>query len=199
MAVERTRDGAQPYVETPELEERIDRVGFLLAAGATIMFFLSFVFAYFYLRSLNNAGQWKPAGVDAPDGWGIAIAACFVLSALVFWLGARGAGRGRAWIPAAGLALVLGLAGCVLQALEYANIPFGPQSGGYASVFFGWTALYVVVVLLAMYRLETAFAAGLRHRRDRSYPPPPGLLSGAWFWARLVAIGLLAWILLYLV
>lgn len=199
MAVEPTRDGAQPYVETPELEERIDRVGFLLAAGATIMFFLSFVFAYFYLRSLNNAGQWKPAGVDPPDGWGIAIAACFVLSALVFWLGARTAGRSRAWFPAAGAALVLGLAGCVLQALEYANLPFGPQSGGYASVFFGWTALYTVVVLLAMYRLETAFAAGLRHRRNRDYPPPPGLLSGAWFWALLAAIGLLAWILLYLV
>jgi heme/copper-type cytochrome/quinol oxidase subunit 3 len=189
----------QPYAETPELEERIDRLGYLLAAGATIMFFLAFVFAYFYLRSLDNAGLWKPSGVDAPDGWGVAIAAAFALSAVVFWLGARVAGRGRAWLPAAGVALALGLAGCVLQALEYAHIPFGPQSGGYASVFYGWTALYVVVALLAMYRLETAFAAGLRNRRDRDYPPPTGLLAGAYYWALLAGIGVLAWILLYLV
>ncbi len=52
-----------------------------------------------------------------------------------------------------------------LQAFEYAHISFGPQSGGYASVFFGWTALYVVVVLIALYRVETIFAAGLAQPR----------------------------------
>lgn len=188
------------YVESPELEERIDRIGFILAAGATIAFFLGFVFAYFYLRSLNNAELWKPSGVDAPDGWGIAIAACYVLSAIAFWTAAVAARDRRAfWIPAAGISLLLALAGCVLQALEYANVPFGPQSGGYASVFYGWTALYTVVALLAMYRLETVFAAGLRNRRNRDYAPEVGFLSGAYYWALFVGIGVLAWILLYLV
>jgi heme/copper-type cytochrome/quinol oxidase subunit 3 len=199
MAAEPGQRPSDGYAETPELHERIDRVGWLLAAGATIMFFLAFVFAFFYLRSLDNAGLWKPSGVDAPDGWGVAITACFVASAVVFWLGAVAAPRGRAWIPAAGLSLLLGLAGCALQALEYAHVPFGPESGGYASVFYGWTALYVIVALLAIYRLETVFAAGLRNRRNREYPAPIGLLSGAYFWALFAAIGLLAWILLYLV
>ncbi len=199
MAAEPARSPTQPYVETPGLEERIDRLGFLLAAGATIMFFLAFVFAYFYLRSLDNAGLWRPAGVDPPTGYGIAITASFVLAAAAFWLAARAAPRGRAWVPAAGVSLLLGLLGCALQALEYAHIPFGPQSGGYASVFFGWTALYVVVALLALYRVETAFAVGVRNRRDSEHPPPAGLLPGAYYWALLAAVGVLAWILLYLV
>ena len=50
--------------------DRIDRIGFGLVAGATIMFFLGFVFAYFYLRSLDNNGLWRPAGVDPPTATG---------------------------------------------------------------------------------------------------------------------------------
>jgi heme/copper-type cytochrome/quinol oxidase subunit 3 len=200
MASEPRQHPSDGYVETPELEERIERIGFLLAAGAMITFFLGFVFAFFYLRSLDNAGLWKPSGVDPPDGWGVAIAACFVLSAVAFWISASAARRRRAsWIPAAGISLLLALAGCVLQAVEYANVPFGPQSGGFASVFYGWTALYVVVALLAIYRIETVFAAGLRNRRNREYAPVVGFLSGAYFWALFAGIGVLAWILLYLV
>ena len=82
--------------------------------------------------------------------------------------------------------------------VEYANIPFGPQSGGYASVFFGWTALYVVATLLALYRLETAFAARpppSRHaERCRRASRPRRT-----YWALLAGIGILAWIVLYLV
>ena len=199
MTTEPRQDPGDGYVEGPELEERIERIGFLLAAGATITFFLGFVFAYFYLRSINNAGLWKPPGVDAPDGWGIAITLAFVLSAATFWISVVAARDRRGfWIPAAGLSLLFALAGCVLQALEYANVPFGPRSGGYASVFYGWTALYVVVALLAMYRIETVFAAGVRNRRNGEYAPTVGL-AGAYYWALLAGIGVLAWILLYLV
>jgi heme/copper-type cytochrome/quinol oxidase subunit 3 len=187
---------APSYAETPELHERIDRIGFGLLAGATIMFFLGFVFAYFYLRSLDNNGLWRPAGVDPPDGYGIAIAAAFALSAVAFGYAARAARDGGAWAAASGVALVLALFGCVAQAFEYAHIPFGPESGGYASVFFGWTALYVVVALLATYRLETVFASGLR---NRGAPPPEGFAAGAAYWALLASIGVLAWVVLYLV
>jgi heme/copper-type cytochrome/quinol oxidase subunit 3 len=195
-----TQTQAQPatYAETPELHERIDRLGFGLIAGATIMFFLGFVFAYFYLRSLNNHDLWRPAGVEPPTGYGIAIAAAFALSAVAFCYSAWAARNDRGWVAAAGVSLALGLFGCVAQAFEYAHIPFGPQSGGYASVFFGWTALYVVVALLAMYRIETVFAAGLRHR-GRAEAVPEGFIWGAYYWALLAAIGVLAWVVLYLV
>jgi heme/copper-type cytochrome/quinol oxidase subunit 3 len=191
-----TQAQASSYAETPELHERIDRIGFGLLAGATVMFFLGFVFAYFYLRSLDNNELWRPAGVEPPDGFGIAIAAAFALSAIAFGYAARAARRGGSWVAASGFALALALFGCIAQCFEYAHIPFGPESGGYASVFFGWTALYVVVALLAMYRLETVFASGLR---NKGAPPPEGFSAGAAYWALLAAIGVLAWIVLYLV
>jgi heme/copper-type cytochrome/quinol oxidase subunit 3 len=186
---------APEYAETPELHERIDRVGFGLIAGATIFFFLSFVFAYFYLRSLDNHGLWRPAGVNPPDGWGIVIAASFALTAACFGYAARAARHGGGWVAASGIALAFGLLGCGAQAFEYAHIPFGPESGGFASVFLAWTALYAVVALLALYRVETIFAAGLR---NRGAPPPEGFSSGALYWALLAGIGILAWVILYL-
>ncbi len=196
---ETTQTPIDVYAEPPELTERIDRIGFRLIASATIMFFLGFVFAYFYLRSLDNSGLWRPAGVDPPTGYGIAIVACFVLSAALFAYASRAARAGRGWVAAAGLSLLLALAGCVLQGFEYAHLSFGPQSGGYASVFFGWTALYAVVVLLTMYKVETVFAAGLRNRGRPDARPPLGFAPGAYYWALLVGIGVLAWIVLYLV
>ena len=51
--------------EPPELLGRNLVSASYLLAGATAFFFVAFVFAYFYLRSLNNAGMWKPKGVDA--------------------------------------------------------------------------------------------------------------------------------------
>ena len=192
------RNAAEAHVEPPELIDRIDRVGFGLISGATIMFFLGFVFAYFYLRSLDNNGLWRPAGVNPPDGYGIAITAAFVLSALSFAYAARAARTGRRWIAASGISLLLALAGCVVQGFEYAHIPFGPESGGYASVFFGWTALYTVVVLIALYRIETIFASGLRYRHAETTEPPPDIAPGAYYWALLAAIGVVAWVLLYL-
>jgi heme/copper-type cytochrome/quinol oxidase subunit 3 len=193
------RRQAEAYVEPAELAERIDRIGFGLIAGATIMFFLGFVFAYFYLRSLNNAGLWRPAGVDPPQAYGAVIAAAYALSAVAFAYVAFAARSGRRWVMVAGTSLLLALAGSVAQGLEYAHLSFGPQSGGYASVFFGWTALYTVVVLVAMYRIETIFASGLRYRRSETTEPPPDIVPGAYYWALLAAIGALAWVVLYLI
>ena len=185
-------------VESPQLHERIDRVAFALIAGATVMFFLGFVFAYFYLRSLDNNGLWRPAGVEPPSGYGVAIAAALALSAAAFLYAAWAARNERSWVGAAGVAVVLGLLACVAQGVEYAHLSFGPESGGYASVFFGWTALYVVVALLAIYRVESVFAAGLR-ARGKGDDLPEGFAPAAYYWALLAAIGVLAWIVLYLV
>ena len=92
---ESLRHQTEAYVEPPELADRIDRVGFGLAAGATITLFFGFVFAYFYLRSLDNNDLWRPAGISPPDGYGVAIAVAFVLSAALFAYVARAA-RGPA-------------------------------------------------------------------------------------------------------
>ncbi len=187
------------FDEPPELEEHLHRTGFRLAASATAMFFLGFVFAYFYLRSLNNSDLWKPSGVDPPQVWGALIVAAFVLSAGSFAYGSARAARNEGWVAAVGAALALGLIGCVLQAFEYAHLSFGPRSGGYGSVFIGWTSLYAFFVLLVMYRVETIFAVGLRNGRQGAGLQPVGFGPASYYWTMLAGIGILAWVILYLI
>jgi cytochrome c oxidase subunit III len=192
---------AQPPVdqlaEPPEVHERNLWIGARILAGATIMFFLAFVFAYFYLRSLNNSGNWQPSGVDPPQAWGAVIVVLFAASAALIAYAAQAARRGGGWLAAAALSLVLGLAGCVVQAFEYAHISFGPQDGGYASVFIGWTLLFVVLVLPAMYWVEILLAEGLRNRRASHVPA--GLGEAAFYWVFLAILGVIAWAILYLI
>ena len=194
---------AQPIVdsqvEPPEVHERNLWLAVRILAGATIMFFLAFVFAYFYLRSLNTHDMWRPGNVDPPQGFGAAIVILFAASAASLTYAADAARRERGWLAAAGLSLVLGLAGCVVQAFEYAHIGFGPQSGGYASVFMGWTLLFVVVVLPVMYWVEILLAVGIRNRGSSGTHVPPGLGDAAFYWGVLAGIGVLAWFILYVI
>src|SRR5258708_21903997 len=73
--------------EPPELLGRnLASAGHLLSS-ATAFFFLAFVFAYFYLRSLNNAHMWRPKHVDTSVTWGTIVTACIVASVLLVRLG----------------------------------------------------------------------------------------------------------------
>jgi len=102
--------------EPPELLGRnLVSAGHLLAS-ATAFFFLSFVFAYFYLRSLNSAGLWKPKGVDTSLAWGTVVTACWVAAAGLVRLGLADhrAMRRPAWRAKGALALALGTAGLVI-------------------------------------------------------------------------------------
>src|SRR5439155_10823340 len=73
-----------------------------------------------------------------------------------------------------------------------------PHEGGYASVFLGWTLLFGVFVLLAMYWVEITFATGLRHRASEKAYVPHGLDAAAFYWTLLAVIGVIAWVILYL-
>ena len=62
-------DAAMPeeqdtFAESPELHERIDRVGYALLGGATVMFFLGFPPVAQYIALV--AGQARIAGFDLP-------------------------------------------------------------------------------------------------------------------------------------
>jgi heme/copper-type cytochrome/quinol oxidase subunit 3 len=188
----------EALAEPPEVQERNLWLGVRVMAGVTIMFFLAFVFAYFYLRSLNNADRWRPPSVDPPQAYGAAIVILFVVSAALFDYADRAARKARAWLPAAGAALALGLAGCVVQVFEYAHLGFDPTRGGYASVFLGWTLLFALFVIFAMYWVEITFATGLRHRHDAEAYLPLGLDAAAFYWTLLAVIGVIAWGILYL-
>jgi heme/copper-type cytochrome/quinol oxidase subunit 3 len=210
--------------EPPEVLGRNLISASYLLAGATAFFFIAFVFAYFYLRSLNNGGLWKPHGVDASIGWGTAVVACYVLSAVLVRLGltAHRALRRAQWRQKGGAALLVGVVGLVLQVIAWTHQSFGPADGGFASVYFGWTAFLFLFVLGTLLWLEMTFATSLRYRTMETEAPPPGHASGdphreahdirdplslvraelvglSFYWTFLAGIAVLSWIVLYLI
>src|ERR1044072_1357112 len=156
--------------EPPELLGRNLISARYLLAGTTAFFFIAFVFAYFYLRSLNNAGMWKPKGVDASIGWGTAIVACYVLSAVLVRLGLTGhrALRRRQWRAQGIAALLAGVVGLVLQVLDWTHESFGPADGGFASVYFGWTAFLFLFVFCTLLWLAMTPGTPLPDRKVES-------------------------------
>jgi heme/copper-type cytochrome/quinol oxidase subunit 3 len=202
--------------EPPDVGARALSVGARLLCGASTFFFLAFVFAYFYLRSLNQDHMWRPAHVKPDQALGAAFIACVVLSVLATALAGRRMKAGsRAWTSPAIAGLVLGLAAIALQCIEYTQQHFGPTDGAYASVFCAWTAFYLVAVLATMYWLETQLATELRARRvpahrtseqseggDIADPDKliaPALDAAAFYWGFLGGVGVLTYVVLYLV
>jgi heme/copper-type cytochrome/quinol oxidase subunit 3 len=209
--------------EPPELLGRNLVSASYLLAGATAFFFIAFVFAYFYLRSLNNAGMWKPKGVDASIAWGTVVVACYAGSAALVRFGVtdhRALRRDR-WRAKGLVALLAGVAGLVLQVIAWTHEGFGPADGGYASVYFGWTAFLFLFVLGTVIWLEMNLATSYRYRKTDG-PPPLGHASGdpdrmahdirdplslvraelvalSFYWTFLAGIAVVSWVILYLV
>lgn len=194
-----------------------------LFASATAMLFLGFFFAYFYLRTLNSNGLWHPKHVEPSMTLGTLSTAAWVAGAIVLWLGVRDrrADKRTEWRWKGAIALALGLTGVVLQIVAWLVIGFGPADGGYASVYFGWTAFLVLFGVGSLFWLETTLATSIRYRKTLSGAPPPGHASGdphreahdiadplslvppmleavGFYWAYFAALVVIAWIVLYL-
>lgn len=170
--------------------------------GSMAFFFASFVFAYFYLKSLDNNGSWTIGKHVTPSGGlGVAVLASYLLSAVFLILASR---RPDDEVATGIAAVVLGLAGVSLQFVEYSVLGFGPASGGYASVFFGWTACYALGALWGVYWMETATAALWRARRNGFADADADLLRAGLnacsiCWTFFAAIGVIMFVVLYLV
>jgi heme/copper-type cytochrome/quinol oxidase subunit 3 len=194
--------------EPPEWQPRAIWVGGRLLCGAISFFFASFLFAFFYLKALDVNHSWKIGDVTPDGGIGVAVAALFLFSAVVYRLTAR---RPAGDSMAGGMiAVAMGLAAIVLQFVEYIVLNFGASQCGYAAVFFGWTATYAIVALMGLYWIEIQVASLWRVRREgkmREIEVPTsetalllaGIEASSFYWAYFVAIGVIAYILLYLV
>jgi heme/copper-type cytochrome/quinol oxidase subunit 3 len=221
------REGGVGYeiveAENPRILARNLSSAAHLIASATAMFYLAFFFAYFYLRSLNSNDLWHPKHVEPSLTLGTLSTAAWVVGAVVLWLGVRDrrADRLTEWRLKGLIALALGIAAVVLQVVEWFVADFGPADGGYASVYFGWTAFIVLFGTGAIYWLETTVATSFRYRKIPSGAPPPGEASGdphrtahdiadplslvpptleavGFYWSYFAALVVVAWVVLYL-
>jgi hypothetical protein len=189
--------------------------GIRLALGGLSLGFGSFIFAFFYLKSLNSHGLWYPAGFRGPQSWlGALIMALIVASAAIQTIALQRikAGRKAAWLAGAAAALVLGVAAAGLQIGQLLTLPFFPGASGFASVFTGFWPVYTVIALAALTWLEILIM------RCRAIPelslieqPPTfaeafavqrfqaALSAFTVLWNYLAVVAVLAWVLFYLV
>jgi hypothetical protein len=189
--------------------------GARLAIGSLSFGFGAFVFAFFYLKSLNSHDLWYPAGFHGPAPWlGTLIMALIVVSAAVQTAGLQRikAARRGTWLAAAVVALALGLAAIGLMVGQLLTLPFFPGASGFASVFTGATPVYLIVALGALIWLETLIM------RCRAIPPisfveqPPtfaeafavqrfqsALSAFTVTWNYLAVVAVVMWVLFYLV
>ena len=189
--------------------------GARLAMGGLSFGFGAFIFAYFYLRSLNSHGLWHPAGFKNPQiGVGTAVVVLIVVSALLQTavLQRIKAGHKGAWVSGAVVALVLGLAAIGLEVWQLDNLPFLPGFSGYASVFAGFWPVFIFVVFGMMVWLEIlimrarpipeisfveqapTYAEAFAVQRFQA-----GLSAFTVVWNYMAVVAVIAWVLFYLV
>jgi heme/copper-type cytochrome/quinol oxidase subunit 3 len=192
-------------LEPPGWQPRAIWVSARLLCGAAAFFFVAFVFAYFYLRSLDTHNDWKIGSVHPSLGLGIVILVVLIISALAMRMAAT---NPELVVPAGTAALLGALLTVVLQVIQWTTLGFGPASGGYASVFIGWTALYAVFTLPCAFWIETQIATVWRRRREGVGATAAqvltdtevviaGLRACSFFWTFYVFIGVVTFVLLY--
>ena len=166
--------------EPPQVMADNLRVASQLWSSATVFFFFAFLFAYFYLRSLDEHHLWRPKHVDPSMTLGTLSAIAVLAAAVLLRLGLADhrADRRPAWRVKGVLALVLLLTAIGLQIAEWSVQSFGPTDGGYASVYLGWTGLEALFVLGLAYWLETTLATSFRYRPAAGRTVEPGEASG---------------------
>jgi heme/copper-type cytochrome/quinol oxidase subunit 3 len=177
----------------------------------------AFIFAFFYLRSLNSHGLWYPSGDDATKpsiAVGTTIMVLIVVSAIVQTLGLQQvkAGKRNVWIMTAVVAIVLGLAAAGIQIWQLTALNFEPAGSGFASVFVGACPVLVVLVLCCMLWLENLVMQA-RCIPEISFVEQPATFGEAalvqrlqaamsgftLFWNFIALAALVMWILFYLV
>jgi heme/copper-type cytochrome/quinol oxidase subunit 3 len=186
-------------VEPPEVEMRVQRAGSYLLAGAVAFFFVAFLFAFLYLRALNNNGLWgggkRGHHVHPALTAGIVILACVLASVALAQLAKRAA----QWrLPACGGALALGLVAVGVQSWQYAALGFGPGDGGYASVYLGWTGFFTIFAFGALLWLEAILASAIRSGVG-GMKLEADVAGFALIWTMLGLVEIAAFILLFVV
>jgi heme/copper-type cytochrome/quinol oxidase subunit 3 len=185
-----------------------------MAVAALSFLFGAFLFAYFYLRSINSHGLWHPSAAPHPHAWaGALVMALVVVSAATQTLALQRikAGNKRAWQWGAGAALVLGAGAIGLMVWQLVTLPFPAGASGFDSVFTAFTPVYLVITLISMIWLEIllARAAGIPAKAFIEQPPSYAemftvqqfqarLSAFTVVWNYLAAVAILFWVLFYL-
>ena len=148
--------------ESADLEARNQSTAGRLFVAADAFLFLGFLFAYLYLRTLNNNDMWNPHGQNPSGTDGRRRA-----RARGRHRGAAARRRGAADVVRAGRVprtcrrgVVVALVATMLSGSQLFRPGFSPShAGGFGSVFIGFTAFYFVHLAAASSHLAAPDAA----------------------------------------
>jgi heme/copper-type cytochrome/quinol oxidase subunit 3 len=183
-------------------------IGSRLVASGTAFVFMSFLFAFFYLRAVNSNGLWRPKGVGPVQAWGVAVLVLTILTAVAFDVARREivGGNEPRWRSGGIAALACGVLVVVAQGIEYATITFKTDQGGWAAVFWGWTLVQLLFWLGGIYWIETMVAQTLRRPAALAREGTggtellrPSADSCIVYLYTMAAVAVVAYVLLYLV
>lgn len=201
--------GRAPVAEDPAILAANLNVGARLFASAVAFVFVAFVFAFFYLKTVNSNDNWLPHHISPAAGVGIAILVCVLASTAALFFASRSllAGAPAASLATLAISLLFGIAVIVIQIAQYTDYGFSPEGGGYASVFVGWTAMFLVFWVGAVYWIETLLAQLLRGRSattETELTNPSAVLGPSAaaclvFLLLMSGVEIIAYVLLYLV
>ena len=197
MAVRTRSYGAAADAETL-LDGRLVAIGTWLFLAAQLFFFAGFWFAFFYLRALNSNQAWRTQGVGPPSkAYGAVVVILAILTAATYFVGSRQPTRAVLFRLLTPVALIFAIATCVFQGYEMWHLGFGLTQGAYPSVFSGMTTAWLLQFVgttawLASIVTQTGPAGDTITRRQPAS-------SFAWVFLFLAAIGVVNYILLYLV
>lgn len=125
--------------EAPEAISRRDRMGVLLLIFADAAFVGALVFTWFYLRTLNQGGNWIPKDVEvvaSSQSW--IVTGVAGVSAALMYLGLVAVRKGKVkqLLTFSLLALVVLITDLYLQIQALDSFPFTIKNGTYASTMF---------------------------------------------------------------
>jgi heme/copper-type cytochrome/quinol oxidase subunit 3 len=187
--------------------------GARLAMGGLSFLFGAFLFAYFYLRSLNSNHLWHPAGPRPLTWLGTVIMVLVVVSAAGNTVLLQRIKRGdkATWQRGAVVCLVLGLAAVGMQIGQLCTLSFAPGSSGFASVFTGFYPVFLTLVFCMMIWLEIMVVRGVKIPAISFVEQPPtyaeafavqrfqaALSAFTAVWNYMAVIAILFWVLFYL-
>jgi heme/copper-type cytochrome/quinol oxidase subunit 3 len=181
-------DVTPTYEESAELVARDLSTGGRLFVAADAFLFLGFLFAYLYLKALNNNGMWNPKGENPSGAMGVTVLVLVVVTAVVLTLAGRrmaAAGPAAYRVPAVA-AVLIGLVATLLAGSQLFRPGFSPAfAGSFGSVFIGFMAFYVLHLLGGVYWIEIQVAQ--KPAESLRGQAAPALLYW-WFLAVVLAI-----------
>ncbi len=173
------------------VKQRQHRMTVLLLLASDIVFMVCLLFAFFYLKTLNENNMWLPKGLQVPPAsQGYILAAILILSSLAYRWGDKGIRKGnQSQLKAGiGIALVLWIIEFLYQISVWTQLQMHPGDGGFASSFYALSGYHTFHLVLGLFFGIGLFNRILKGRYTMGDSVDVELVGYFWYWITLAAI-----------